>query len=169
MKRSVFLFFIAATLVCSCNSKPKTESAVEDEPVVNLPARNDRPPITIRLVDGTDVNVKTLDKKLILILFQPDCDHCQDQAKQIQKRLDAFANYQMYFISSEALDVILKFSKDYNLMNKPNVHFGFVPVEDVVNHFGSISTPSIYIYKESGELIQNFDGLVDIEVVIKYL
>jgi thioredoxin-related protein len=169
MKRIVFFFLMTTILLWSCNSKPQTESAVEDEPVVSSPARNDRPPITVRLVDGTDVNVKTLEKNLVLVLFQPDCDHCQDEAKQIQKRLDAFANYQMYFISSEPLDVILQFSKDYDLINKPNVHFGSVPVDDVVKHFGSIATPSIYIYKKSGELVQNFDGLVDIEVVIKYL
>jgi thioredoxin-related protein len=168
MKRILFFFLITAAL-CTCNSKPTTESAVEDEPVVSTPPRNDRPPITIRLVDGTDVDVKTLNKNIVLVLFQPDCDHCKDEAKQIEKRLEAFAAYDMYFISSEGLETILKFSKDYNLINKPRVHFGYVSVEDVVNHFGSISTPSIYIYKKSGELVQNFDGLVDIEVVIKYL
>jgi thioredoxin-related protein len=156
-------------LMLSCEKKPRAESAVEDETTLPTPVKDDRPPITIRLTDGTDLKVKEQNRKMVLVLFQPDCDHCQDQAKQIRKRLEAFKDYRIYFISSEAQETILKFSRDYDLFNKDNVSFGFVSVDDVLSHFGSISTPSIYIYKETGELVQSFDGLVDVEVVIQYL
>ena len=163
------LIMLFAAITFSCDKKPRTESAVEDEPVNKVVERDDRPPITLRLIDGTNVQVQKLKKKIIIILFQPDCDHCQDEAKQIEKRFDAFRNYELYFVSSEQPEVILQFAKDYQLLNKPNIYFGFVSVDDVVNNFGSISTPAIYIYKETGELVQNFDGLVDIDVVVKYL
>lgn len=171
MKTSIFriLLFSIVILFAACEKKHRTESAVEDEPVVAAQTRDDRPPITIRLTDGTDVKVREQNHKMILVLFQPDCDHCQDEAKQIRSRLDAFKDYDMYFISSEANEVIMKFSKDYDLFNKPNVKFGHTSVDDVLNHFGSISTPSIYIYKESGELVQSFDGLVDVQVIVQYL
>lgn len=167
ISRLVLLLVCLAML--SCEKKPRVESAVEDETTLPTPVRDDRPPITIRLTDGTDVKVKEQKSKMILVLFQPDCDHCQDEAKQIRQQLEAFKDYQMYFISSESLETILKFSKDYELFNKDRVSFGYASVDDILSHFGSISTPSIYIYKESGELIQSFDGLVDVSVIIQYL
>jgi thioredoxin-related protein len=156
-------------VLCACGGKSKVESRVEDEPVIVAPPKDDRPPITISLVDGQSVKLRDQKKKMVITLFQPDCDHCQDEAKQIQQRLEAFKEYDLYFVSSEERDIILQFAKDYKLINQPNVYFGIVPVDEVLNHYGSISTPSMYIYKETGELVQNFDGLVDIEVVIKYL
>ncbi len=169
MSISKLVIFAVCVAILSCGKKQQTESAVEDETTLPTPVRNDRPPITIRLTDGTDVKIREQESKMVLILFQPDCDHCQDEAKQISGRLEAFKDYQIYFVSSESQETILKFSKDYDLFNKDNVHFGFASVDDILAHFGSISTPSIYIYNESGELVQSFDGLVDVSVIIQYL
>lgn len=148
----------------ACGSKEKPV-----EQIVEAPAINERPSMKIALADGNQVDVKALSHKMVLVLFQPDCDHCQREAKEIHDHLGAFKDYQVYFISSHPMQVINQFSKDYQLDNKPNVHFAFTTVDNVLNNFGPISAPSLYIYSEQGKLVKKFNGETDIQEIIKFL
>lgn len=164
----VFMVLLMA-LMASCATKEKPAIAeTKAEEVVSLP-KNDRPVMQINLTDGRQLEAKTISENMVLILFQPDCDHCQHEAIDIQKRLAEFSNYQLYFVSSHPLALITKFAKDYKLNDKPNVHFGSASVESVLSNFGAISAPSIYIYSNDGKLKKSFNGQTDVELLIKSL
>src|SRR5689334_4516789 len=87
-------------------SKKKSESPQRG-------AINDLPAMMIATTTGDEIFTKHLRGKTILILFQPDCDHCQREAKQIHDNLSAFQGYEMYFISTATLEELKKFSTDY--------------------------------------------------------
>ncbi|HYC85664.1 MAG TPA: redoxin domain-containing protein [Chryseosolibacter sp.] len=161
---------MAALLMFIAGCEKKEPPAKVEAPAVETPViKNERPVMAFTLTDGSMVNARDIDEQMLLILFQPDCDHCQDEARQIKKRLEAFKDYQLYFISSQPIEMIEKFSRDYQLTNLPNVHFGHTEVQNVWNNFGSISAPSMYLYSKEGRLVESFEGLVDVEVIIKYL
>jgi hypothetical protein len=42
-------------------------------------------------------------------------------------------------------------------------------VQSIIDGFGPIPAPSLYVYSEKGELLHNFEGEMEIDVVIKYL
>jgi thioredoxin-related protein len=168
MINRILLAFIVVVFV-GCEKKEKPVEKAEDVKVVEPEIKNERPVMTFTLTDGSKVDAQTIGEKMVLVLFQPDCDHCQAEAKQIKARLDAFRDYHLYFISSQPMEVINQFAKDYQLAGKENVHFGWTSVENVLNNFGAISAPSIYIYTKEGRLVESFDGQVDVEVVIRYL
>jgi hypothetical protein len=71
----------------------------------------------------------------------------------------------VYFLSSNPKPEVEKFAADYKLTGKENVKFGMVTGESVINNFGPIPTPSIYIYNEEQRLMKSFNGQTDIEVV----
>lgn len=71
----------------------------------------------------------------------------------------------MYFISADPLTAIEKFGNDYDLLSQPNIHFGSTTVESVLNSFGSIPTPSVYIYLNQ-RLVKKFNGEVQIEKIL---
>lgn len=149
--------FLGTLVVCCSNSgKPdRVESGL--------------PPLEIQLKDGSKVSVKNLPGKIALILFFPDCDHCQREAAQIQKNIAGFKDYTLYFISSAPFEDITHFSHTYQLANYKNVVFARAESRDVIETFGPIETPTIFLYDKNGNLIESFSGEVAIEVVLKYI
>lgn len=119
--------------------------------------------------DSSQVSVRQLKGKTILVVFQPDCEHCQREAGQINKHIAAFENYQLYFISSSPMEEIRQFASDYAFSRLPNVHFGWAPTASITNNFGSISAPSMYIYDLNGKIVRIFNGETDIHEILKVI
>jgi peroxiredoxin len=155
----------------TCFFKPSTISlsvillfmAVSTDIFAQAPA----PDLPITLLNGAKTNANRLKGNIVLVMFQPDCDHCQREAEQISAHLQAFKKYTLYFISSASPPEISNFAKEYRLQ-KPGIVFGRAEGNDVLKAFGPIEAPSLYIYVD-GKEVQSFNGEVAIEVVIKYL
>jgi hypothetical protein len=165
------IFAIALLIsVVSCKEKTdRTESVSETASATATLVKNDLPDMQITLLDGNVVDLKTLKSKTVVVLFQPDCDHCQHEAEEIKANLDRFKKQTMYFVSSSPVDQILKFSNDYKLSGQSNIYFGSTTVQKILDTFGPIAAPSIYIYSETGQLIQRFNGQTPVAEIIQYL
>ena len=61
---------------------------------------NELPLLSINGIEGTVVYLPDVSENCVLIFFSPDCDHCQNEAKEISGRKQVFKNYQVYFISA---------------------------------------------------------------------
>ena len=151
-----------AIISFSCSS-PSSKTPVEPPPA---PPRNDLPSMIITSLDESKIDVHALKDNTILILFQPDCDHCQREAKEIRENLDAFKNYSLYFISADQRAAVKKFGEDYDLMGHTNVYFALTTVENVLKNFGAIPAPSVYIYANQ-KLVQKFNGEVTIDRILQ--
>lgn len=173
MKISTFCVLFSAFIVVlqvgfiSCSSK-KEESAKSAKPEMSQSPVNEYPDLMLTLQNGDQLTTKTLQGKNIFVLFQPDCDHCQHEATEIEQRIDAFKDYTLYFISSSPMPQISKFAADYKLDNKKNVQFAWTSTEGVLNYYGSIQTPSVYIYS-AGRLVRSFNGQTGIENILSGL
>lgn len=129
---------------------------------------NEYPPMLITNADGSQIRLNELNGDNILIFFQPDCDHCQREAKAISDNLEGFLKYHLYFISLDDFNLMNVFASDYGLSGKANVSFAQTTLDGILNNLGRISPPSLYIYRE-GKLIKHLDGEQDIEEILKYL
>lgn len=152
--------------VLSCSKKSAEESSEQTADEATSPSVNEQPSIPLTLLDNTQVNIKDLTGKNILVFFQPDCDHCQREAQEFEHNLEAFAGNTLYFITSGPMEEIKAFADTYKLSGKPNVHFAFTPALNVLNSYGPISAPSIYIYGEDHTLVKGFNGETPIEKII---
>jgi peroxiredoxin len=157
---STSLFFVIISFSCA---SPSAKTPVEAPPV---PPKNDLPNMIITALDESKINVHALKENTILILFQPDCDHCQREAKAIRENLNAFKNYNLYFISADQLAAVKKFGEDYDLMGHTNVYFALTTVDNVIKNFGPIPSPSVYIYADQ-KLVQKFNGEVTIDRILQ--
>lgn len=151
-----------AIIFLSCSS-PSAKTPVESPPVS---PRNDLPNMVITSLDESKVDVHLLKENTILILFQPNCDHCQREAREIRENLNAFKKYSLYFISADQRDAVEKFGKDYDLMGHTNVHFALTTVDNVLKYFGAVPAPSVYIYADQ-KLVQKFIGEVRIDRILQ--
>src|SRR6187399_428163 len=112
MSKFVLSFFLSAVILASC-SKRQEEAQAPPETAVS--AVNEQPSIPLTLLDNTQVNVKDLSGKNALIFFQPDCDHCQREAQEFERNLEAFNGTTLYFITSGPMDEIKAFADTYKL------------------------------------------------------
>ena len=129
---------------------------------------NDYPDLHVVLLGGDSLATKTLEGNNVFIFFQPDCRHCQIEAINIEQRLAEFKNYRLYFISSSTMESIRAFAESFDLDDRKNVKFGWTSTESVLEHYGPIQTPSVYIYS-GAKLRKSFNGQTDIENIIEAL
>jgi peroxiredoxin len=145
-----------------------TSTENKKEAVDAIAKKGDLPSMNFTTLNGTQMNTQSLKGKSILILFQSDCDHCQREAKEIREHIEAFKDYAVYFISADPMPAIEKFAKDYDLLSQANFSFGMTTVENVLNSFGPIPAPSVYIYSDQA-LVQKFNGEVSIDKILQAL
>lgn len=151
-------------ILLGCSAKPsETRPAAVEQDI------NELPDMVVTLLDSSRVDVKKLSGGTILIFFQPECDHCQRAARAISQNLAALAEKEIYFITSQSLEMSGKFAKEYKLDGNSNVHFSWASMEQVLNNFGPIAAPSVYIYSADHKLIKSFNGDVKIEDLLKYI
>lgn len=161
-KLSIGFFLILVVLTGGCNQSKKVEEATNQE-------INELPYLSYQTLKGDTVSTRTLPGGTILILFNTECDHCQREAKEISEKIEAFKNYELLFIAADSVHKIDNFSKTYKLDDKPNVKFGRAEYQDVFMNFGSIPTPSVYIYSRERKFVKSFLGETPVEELIKYL
>jgi peroxiredoxin len=151
--------------------KAPEPAAPSAAPAASAPARpvSDLPDLTITKLDNSQLRVKELKGRNILILFQPDCDHCQRETKEIKAHLPAFQAYTLYFVSNYSADLLRKFSRDYELAFEPNVVFATTPVEAILNTLGPQPSPAVYIYDEQGRLVKSFLGETKVAQILPFL
>jgi peroxiredoxin len=130
---------------------------------------NQLPDIKLVGIDGSVQYARELNGKNVLVLFNTDCDHCQREAKEIRTHMNAFESYSVWFVASDSFENMRDFAKTYDLINLPNVRFARTEVMEVINNFGAIATPSVYIYSDERQLIKSINGETPIEDIIKYL
>jgi peroxiredoxin len=165
--RRLSIVLLSWVAIISCSSPSgKKEEVVEDVPVS---AVNAMPKMVVTLLDGTNVAMRQLKTNTIIVVFRPECDHCQHEAEEVKKNLAAFEGVKLYFVTSDPMEEIQKFADDYGLSGYPNVFFGWTSVDSVLDNFGAIATPSIYIYSEDQQLVKSFNGQVEIATVLAFI
>lgn len=166
MSRIIYGVIALQLLIISCSSEKKEEGGTAT--AQKTQQVNEYPPLVLRFENGEELSAKDLKGKNVFVLFQPDCSHCQEEAVHIEQRLEEFKDYNLYFISSSAMDQIMAFAKSFDLDGKDNVKFAWTNPEGVLTYYGPIPTPSVYIYA-NGKMKQSFNGQTDIETILKAL
>lgn len=162
MVKMIYAFLVLPVMLCACSLK------TEEKKEVKAVQTNEYPEILLTLESDEKLSAKQLKGKNVFVLFQPDCDHCQEEAIQIGQRLEEFKDYTLYFISSAPMQEITAFAKTFGLDNKPQVKFAWTNTEGVLTYYGPIQTPSIYVYRD-GKLRQKFNGQTEIDTILKAL
>lgn len=167
----VLIFYLDNVNSKSANRETESASTTETAPKTATAAviSSDLPMMPLTRLDGSRLMAKELKGKTVLVLFQPDCDHCQREAVQIRENLKAFEDYTIYFVSDAALPQLDQFAQAYDLAGKNNVHFAQASVNDIIHTLGPVEAPSVFVYSEEGRLVDSFIGETPIEEITSSL
>ncbi len=130
------------------------------------------PPFSIiKVPDSTRFTKEDLNarKSTIIMLFSPDCDHCQHAIKELLANIGLFKKAQIVLASPLDFNILKKFYVEYKIKDYPNISVG----RDLTYFFGSFYTvnnfPAIYIYNKQGKLSEEFSGKLDIKKAVAAL
>lgn len=128
------------------------------------------PAFKVRKLDSTTI-FNTYDipkgKPTMLMLFMPDCEHCQKQVERMIAGMDSIKNVQIYLFSPVPVFKIKEFYDKYHLADYKNIvlvgqeyQFFFA------SYYKATSVPFIAVYNKNKKLMRAFQGsahLKDIE------
>ena len=159
--------FRIAVFVALCIPQLKCSSS-KDKDANADPSQSDFPSMTVTTTEGKEIKLKELTGNIVLILFQTDCDHCQREATAIQQNISAFKEYSLYFITTTSQQEIETFAGDYKLTGYENIHFCKTTGQSILENFGPIDAPSLYIYTDQ-KLVKSFNGETAINEILKFI
>lgn len=103
-----------------------------------------------------------------IFYYNAECEHCQYEATQINKMINAFKNTQVLMVSTNAPKETAGFAKTYGL-DKASFIWLYDKEYSFYKWFGKSVAPSVYIYNKKHKLVKEYTGEVKIEAVLKYL
>ncbi len=135
-----------------------------------LPEGSVIPIIKFTVKNSIEVLKPDSTKKTMVIFFNSKCSHCKYELSELNNNIEKFENVRIYFFTIEK-DFFQKpiVERWKNLYTAPNVSFGIVNKSSYENKFGSMVTPSIFLFSTSSKLIKKIDGEMKIERLVEDL
>ena len=129
------------------------------------------PPLQLLLVDSiTQFTEKDLEKNLpvFVILFSPDCDHCQKGTEELIEHIDEFRNIQIVMTTILPFDKMKDFYNKYQLDRFKNIIVGRDQSYILPTFFRIKNMPYFAFYDKKGNLIDTVEGALPIPKVLEY-
>jgi thiol-disulfide isomerase/thioredoxin len=127
------------------------------------------PGLQLLLSDSTKYTNDDLPKKkqVLLMLFSPDCDHCQHEAEQIAANKEALSNTHIVMATTYPLFRLKAFAEKYGLADMPNVVMTKDPYYLLISFYSLRSLPYLSLYDKKRKLIRTYEGSVSIDKVLQ--
>jgi len=124
------------------------------------------------MIDGTTYfTEKDLQKNkpLLIILFNPDCDHCKHETVEIIQNIDQLKDVQIVMATTMTLDAMRAFYERYDLRRFDNIHVGQDTKYTLPSFYQNRLLPYLAIYDKNGSLLNTFEGSRKIDDLVNAL
>lgn len=158
-------FFIAVLLSAVCLTAV-AQADISVPPYKRFPTL---PPIQLLLGDSatkyTKENIPSK-KPVLVMLFSPDCSHCQKTAEEMQQRKEDLKGIHIIMATLHTVSQMNEFVKTYRLDELKNVVTGkdmyylLPPFYDIKN------LPYLAFYDKKGKLILGFEGSMPLQKIL---
>jgi thiol-disulfide isomerase/thioredoxin len=130
------------------------------------------PPIQILLSDSSTLYTKAQiqkNKPVLVMIFSPDCSHCQHETEEIIAHMDEMKDMQIIMITYHPVHMMKDFVSNYGLAKYANIVVGKDVYYITTGFFDIHNIPYLAMYDKRGKLIECFEGSLPIPEVIKIL
>jgi thiol-disulfide isomerase/thioredoxin len=138
----------------------------------NAPFLKDKniPKFTLNLTTGKSFNSTQIPKTkyTCIIIFSPDCSHCQDEAAELTKNADKFKSVFFIWNSYKEMADIKAFATKYGLDKQSNVIVGRDPEFSIPVFFRPRMTPFVALYA-NGQLLKVYEQGVKVPELLKII
>jgi thiol-disulfide isomerase/thioredoxin len=138
----------------------------------NAPFLKDKniPKFTLNLTTGKSFSNTQIPKTkyTCIIIFSPDCSHCQEEAAELTKNADKFNSVFFIWNSYKEMADIKAFATKYGLDKQSNVIVGRDPEFSIPVFFRPRMTPFVAIY-DKGQLLKVYEQGVKVPELLKII
>ena len=129
------------------------------------------PEFNFKTLEGTDFHKSDLvkDMPVLIIYFNPNCDECQSETKQLVKHIDLFKNAQILMVTPVENELAEEFSEHFKLGIYPQIKILQDERDDFFQTFGSAIFPSTFAYNKYHTLAGYYKGGAKMELLQKVM
>lgn len=121
------------------------------------------PPFSIMQANGTVYKATNLkkDQPLMMVYFDPDCDHCLQFTTDMLKQLPAFGNVQIIFVTYVPVEGVRSFIARAGLDKYPDIKVGTEGSNFIVRyHYDVMLFPYLALHDKTGNLFATYESEV---------
>jgi thiol-disulfide isomerase/thioredoxin len=174
MKKMCLLFILISVTFCSfsqADSAKKSSSYNQQENVTLAPYKRfpTVPPLKLLLLDSTSYFTKNdlkKNKPVLIIVFNPDCEHCKHETEELIKNIDSLKNVQIIMATMMPFDLMKSFYENYDLQRFQNITVGKDVQYTLPSFYQMHFMPYLAMYDKKGNLLATFEGAMKIEDLI---
>lgn len=103
----------------------------------------------LRRLDSSSVSLSKIVKDsspLVILFFNPECNHCEDEIKIICERMPSLAHIQFIFVTNRPPFMVKPFVKKLKLANHKNITTLVDMSNSMIRYYGISNFPSMIIY-----------------------
>lgn len=160
-KLLIFLSLVQLTITGFCQQDSVVVPAYKRFPNV--------PPFKLLRTDSANYFTKNdlkKNKPVLIIIFNPDCEHCKHETEEIIKNIDQLKNVQIVMATVMPFDMMKSFYEEYDLAKYDNIIVG-QDIQYVLPSFYQIHfMPYLAMYDKKGNLLTTFEGAMKIEDLV---
>lgn len=138
----------------------------------NAPFLKDKniPKFTLNLTSGKSFSHTQIPKTryTCIIIFSPDCSHCQEEAAELTKNAAKFKNVFFIWNSYKEMAEIKAFAIKYGLDKQANVVVGRDPEFSIPVFYRPRMTPFVAIY-DKGQFLKVYEQGVKVPELLKII
>ena len=130
------------------------------------------PPFKMTLSNNKIFNAVNLPKgkPLVLIYFDPDCDHCQKLMAELFKKINSFKKVEMVLITFKSVTEVAAFEKKYTTSKYANMKVGTEgTLFYLKNYYKLVKMPFIALYDSKGNYNFSYREETPVDDLIKRL
>ena len=159
MKNAFLLIvFLSSTSICVAQKSLTPAPPYQRFPTI--------PPFKLLTIDSSTYFTKTDLKKhkpLLLILFDPDCEHCRFETQEILDNIDEFKKIQIVMATILPFNMMKAFYEKYELQKFKNITVGQDFQYILPGFYLNRNLPYLALYDKKGKLLTTFEGTMKIE------
>lgn len=132
----------------------------------------DVPPFMLTTLPDSGIFKKDdLEKKkyTLIMVFSPDCDHCQHATEDLLANINSFKKVQIIMATPLEYRLIIPFYQKYQLANQKNIVVGRDPTYFLGNFYGVRNFPSMYLYDKKGKFVRFIEGTIPFATIAGYI
>lgn len=166
MRKIVLLLMLCCGYLCGVAQPSFADPPQKDTlPYLKYPTL---PAFNIRQMDSVTIfNTFNIPKGRysLLVLFEPNCKHCQDVTRELLHGMDSISNIDFYFLTpSRSMDDIKAFYKYFRMADYKNIkQMGCDYEFFFIDYYGVKSFPDFALYDEKKNFVQLYQGRVTVK------
>jgi thiol-disulfide isomerase/thioredoxin len=130
------------------------------------------PPLKMQLPGNKvfDISEVPKGKPIILIYFDPDCDHCQKLMGEMFKKINQFKKAEIVFATFKPVSELDSLYKKYSVLKYPNVKMGTENATYYLRLYYDVTTlPFTALYDKKGNLNYSYRKETSVDDLIARL